>query len=116
MSEKQTKKRKVERGHFQKKMEIWLFFHFGQSLKYSEIVWTLKEYNIKTHYYTKREKQYKNLTEQLRIDKFNEMEKNFGKHQAVKVSFVVGQTLASIETLYGWRDDKRMSDYVVNTF
>jgi len=67
---------------------------------------TLKEYNIKRHYDTKHEQQYKNLTKHLRIDKFNQMKENLGKQQdifknqailsntASKASFVVSQILA----------------------
>lgn len=112
MSEKQTKKRKVadEHRHFQEKWKFDYFFTFVKDkavcLICSETVSTLKEYNLKRHYDTKHEQQYKNLTGQLRIDKFNRMEKNLGKQQAifknqailsnaaVKASFVVSQILA----------------------
>jgi len=69
-------------------------------------VLTLKEYNIKRHYDTKHEQQYKNLTGHLRVDKFNQMEENLEKQQSifknqailsnteVKASFVVNQILA----------------------
>ena len=67
---------------------------------------TLKEYNINKHYDTKHGQQYKKLTGQLRINKFNQTEKNLGKQQAIfknqvilsntagKASFVVSQILA----------------------
>jgi len=84
---------------------------------------TLREYNIKRHYDAKHEQQYKNLTGQLRIDKFNQMKKIIRKQQAifknqailsntaVKASFVVSQVLAkNNNTLCGWRYDKRMYD------
>ena len=127
MSVKQTKKRKVadEHRHFQEKWKFDYFFTFVKDkavcLICSETVSTLKEYNIKRHYDIKHEQQYKHLTGQLRIDKFNQMEKNFGKQHvifknqvilsntAVKASFVVSQILSK-KTLCGWRDDKRMSD------
>ncbi|XP_015915542.1 general transcription factor II-I repeat domain-containing protein 2A-like [Parasteatoda tepidariorum] len=76
-------------------------------LIFSATASTLKEYNIKRHYDTKHEQQYKNLTGQLRIDKFNQMEKHLENLQAilknkaslsnmaVKASFVVSQILAN---------------------
>ena len=38
---------------------------------------------MKMHYDTKHEQQYKNLTGQLRMDKFIQIEKNLGKQQAI---------------------------------
>ena len=66
----------------------------------------LKEYNIKRHYETKHETNYKNTQGQMRKDQFNQLEKSLKQQQnifkvqsfssdlAVKASYTVSQILA----------------------
>ena len=87
MLSKQTKKRKIEEENrsFNEKWKLNYFFHSCE--RQSRLSFMLgfsirvKEYNIKRHYETKHEANYKNIQDQMRKDKFNELEKSLKQQQ-----------------------------------